>query len=260
MFLEERRWLFQKQNPDWYVPDLKPKTNWSLEVTLHPVCYAPLKPATNEKHEPHIVHQAANKCQCGVDAPGFGTECAKETRVKLPDSSERCVYLRSVRDEIRIHENKSSLSTGLDIISWLQDVYVSGKYAGLRLADRTEGQKKGRGLQGPREWHFNVTDSSKRLGCTNFDALTARRINMNHHPCNFRSPFSLSKAGISAKGISKCPTEAISMTVHRGVDQCQSKQCRIHDEATRNHLQSSAIHPVNRYVKRVIPTVRNHKP
>eukprot|EP00435_Cladocopium_sp_Y103_P060280 s109_g22.t1 len=161
MFNETRRWLFQQQNPDWYVPDLKPESNWSLEVTLHPVCYAPLKPATSKKNEPHIVHQATNKCQCGNDAPGFGTECAKEEKLKLPDSSRRCVYLRSVTDEIQIRENKSSLSTGLDIISWLQDVYVSGKYAGLRLADRTEGQKKGQGLQGPREWRFDARNSSK---------------------------------------------------------------------------------------------------
>ena len=191
-FVEERRWLFQKRNPDWHVPDLKPKTDWSLEVTLHPVCYAPLKPATSKKHkqEAHIVHQATN-CQCGDLTPGFGTECAKEDKVELPDSSQRCVYLRSVTDEIQVNESsKSSLSTGLDIIAWLQDVYMSGKYAGLRLAERTGGQKKGRGLPGPREWHFNVTSISKLLGRNYFDAFSARRINMNQHhrgSCAFRS-------------------------------------------------------------------------
>ena len=161
-FDEERRWLFQQQNPDWYVPDLKPQSNWTLQVKLHPVCYAPLKRA-GTKPEPYIahVHDAAD-CPCGNDRPGFGTACAKEEQVKLSNSS-RCIFLRNVTHEVRIQENKSSLSTGLGMVLWLQDAYTSGKYAGLRLADK-QGKKGPAGPQGPREWKFEPRKNSKLLG------------------------------------------------------------------------------------------------
>ena len=38
------------------------------------------------------------------------------------------------------------------------------------------------------------------------------------------------------------PVQRLGARHRSGVDQCESKQCRIRDEATRNHLQSCATH------------------
>ena len=160
--MEERRWLFQQQNPDWYVPDPKPQSNWSLQVKLHPVCYAPLKPSKTRKPEPHIVHHAA-ECQCGKTRFGFGTECLHEKMVNVSNSSTRCFFLRNVSDELHIPQKASSLSTGLGMVLWLQNANVSGKFARLRLENMTE-QDQDAG-QRTREWHFNCTANSEFLGC-----------------------------------------------------------------------------------------------
>ena len=67
------------RNAAWYVPALQ--GTCSLAVKLQPICFAPLwkGDATAASQQISQIHE---ECLCGEEAPGFGTKCLKEDKVR----------------------------------------------------------------------------------------------------------------------------------------------------------------------------------
>ena len=165
-FQEHRRWLYQQRNADWYVPTLKEGGNITLEVVLRPVCFAPLHPSVGACRS-HLV-QYSDTCHCGeesVRGAWFGSECSKEQKVVLRNAS-LCVFVRECEfeegseswDELRATGSKASLA-GKDVVNWLQDVNVSGKFARLILSDLpydSSSEAKPAIAAGSKDGHSNV--------------------------------------------------------------------------------------------------------
>ena len=62
VFQEERRWRYQEQHAEWYVPSLW--KNASLAIELQPVCFAPLHRATKDVASHASLVQYARSCHC----------------------------------------------------------------------------------------------------------------------------------------------------------------------------------------------------
>ena len=134
-FQEKRRWLYQNQHPEWYVPALAEEKDARLEIELRPICFAPLQRATEVTASHSSLVQLAKQCLCGNETAGFGTECLEEQQV-LPlhgASYMSCLFLRKTSDELQIDPDKGSLSTDLGLVQWLQNLNESWKWAKLRF-------------------------------------------------------------------------------------------------------------------------------
>ena len=135
-FVEQRSWLYQQRSPEWYIPEFQPHSLASLEVTLRPVCFAPLREWSGRSSR---LVQYAQECQCGeesTEGTWLGNECWKEVDLQLLNASSgsTCLFLRKtsvpVMDELKVPGRKGRLC-GHDVVEWLQDVKVSGKFAKL---------------------------------------------------------------------------------------------------------------------------------
>ncbi|CAE7466635.1 unnamed protein product [Symbiodinium sp. CCMP2592] len=130
-FEEERRVQYLQQNSLWYVPDLDMGHNASLQVRIHPVIFAPLSLHRNLPEVPQVTDTA---CECGDIKDGFGDDCALQKPVEQARSSY-CIYLLATKPEIELHKGKASVAgVGCDIVSWLVNTTVSGKFVGLSSA------------------------------------------------------------------------------------------------------------------------------
>lgn len=100
---------------------------------------------------PNLVHYSKD-CHCGDEREGFGNDCVKEETIKV-GSSSICLFLHSAKDDINIDKTNGSLSTSLRLVDWLRNSKLSGKDAGLRIAE-----SKGEASE-PKVWQFDVTES-----------------------------------------------------------------------------------------------------
>ncbi|CAE7381203.1 PFDN6 [Symbiodinium sp. CCMP2456] len=144
-FSEKRRWLYQKAHPDWFVPELINGTMASLEMTLQPVAFAPLRKAESQTSEPmpglarDSIIRFAETCHCGREKAGFGSECSWKQLVKF-SSGSLCFFLHdnelNTPTTLRIDGSQAGLAGpgGRSLVAWLQDVSVSGKSARLELS------------------------------------------------------------------------------------------------------------------------------
>ncbi|CAE7203676.1 Ankrd17 [Symbiodinium sp. CCMP2456] len=159
-FEETRRWLYQERNADWYIADPDSASNWTLSVEFGPVCFAPLQTSTAASGGHHITRYA-DKCNCGDEQPGVGTECLKEEKIKLQNSTSICLYSQKTRAELRVDESRGRLSSK-GLVKWLQDVRISGRFAGLRIdsVDRDPKEEPDPDMQ-PAEWSLPAVNSSQ---------------------------------------------------------------------------------------------------
>ncbi|CAK8992716.1 unnamed protein product [Durusdinium trenchii] len=139
-FSEERRWLFQQRNAEWYVPAIDPKSHWTLGAELHTIGFAPLTregqglQGSESSEGPLGLTFYDQECRCGVEVAGFGTNCLREQRVELLNSTSICLYSFKAKSHIHAHEGQGSLVTDSGLLEWLQNVNVSGKFAKLRVS------------------------------------------------------------------------------------------------------------------------------
>ncbi|CAE7772956.1 Asb3, partial [Symbiodinium necroappetens] len=136
-FNETRRWQYQLNNPVWYVPDLDVTANSSFQLSYLPIIFAPLI-GHHEREAGDFVGLStfSRVCRCGREEPGFGNACAMEEVITLPGGDELCVFQRGVKQQLVVEESDGSMSSNaVRLVQWLVDVDLSGKYAGLRLAD-----------------------------------------------------------------------------------------------------------------------------
>ena len=142
-FEELRRLQCQKGSPDWFVPS-NPDADCSLELANYPICFAPLSAASRRAL---LLGKVADECGCGEEEAGFGNECLVQQDLVLPDSDRKCFYIRarSAKDELNISGGSASLLGKGDLLQWLRDVTVSGKFAGIRFPDL--GQESGLSME-----------------------------------------------------------------------------------------------------------------
>ncbi|OLP76005.1 Ankyrin repeat and SOCS box protein 3 [Symbiodinium microadriaticum] len=136
-FNETRRWQYQLNNPVWYVPDLDVTANSSFQLSYLPIIFAPLI-GHHEREAGDFVGLStfSRVCRCGREEPGFGNACAMEEVITLPGGEELCVFQHGAKQQLVVEESDGSMSSNaVRLVQWLVDVDLSGKFAGLRLAD-----------------------------------------------------------------------------------------------------------------------------
>eukprot|EP00438_Fugacium_kawagutii_P018645 Skav235465 [mRNA] locus=scaffold1451:87309:88999:+ [translate_table: standard] len=89
---------------------------------------------SSDSIESHLVHYA-KECQCGEEkARGLwlGTECLREQQLDLNRSGKdsMCLFVKKSFDQLNVVKSNGRLS-GRDIVQWLQNVTISGKFARL---------------------------------------------------------------------------------------------------------------------------------
>ena len=142
-FREQRRLEYHKNHPDWFVPNLAKDASCTLEVELRPVCFAPLLFRATSAQGPakSDFAEIASTCECGHEVAGFGNDCIVQQEVLLPASQASCVFARGGkrgRDGLIAKGGSASLLGKSDLVLWLQDVAVSGKFTVLRLMDEPD--------------------------------------------------------------------------------------------------------------------------
>ncbi|CAE7869335.1 mask, partial [Symbiodinium sp. KB8] len=164
-FQESRRWLYQQRHAEWYVPKLEENSSVSLQVELRPICFAPLKRAQHERRSHFSSY--SEECLCGDEVAGLGTNCILEKKIPL-NSTPVCLFLHDTTDRMRMDDSKGSLSgTDRKLVKWLQDVRISGRFAGLR-SDPSLTELEAQNLQNsttsdeePVVWPLEVVNSSE---------------------------------------------------------------------------------------------------
>jgi len=134
VFEETRRWHYQEANPRWYVPDLDVRQNTSIQLESRPTIFAPL--AHGEPATGGYLSMFADECHCGNESAGFGNACAVQQWITFPSGASICLFQHHLKEELVIGNGPSFISSNASkLTTWLLDVNVSGKSAGLRLTD-----------------------------------------------------------------------------------------------------------------------------
>lgn len=141
VFRENRRWLYQLEHVEWYIPQLDMNSNSSLELEVRPICFAPLQKAVSGQTWPHLAYYG-NTCFCGVSTVGFGTECSMQYMINVGNSS-LCIFLRETSDKLKIDDSRGSVEgRGSGLMTWFQDVRGSGRMASLRINSNLQLQER----------------------------------------------------------------------------------------------------------------------
>ena len=173
IFNEERRWLYQRGNPTWYVPDLDVRGDSNIRLRYLPVVLAPLMVFEREGgHQADIngMSMIAMNCHCGPEVPGFGNSCAVEERsmVHVLDF-QVCIFQRIVKEKVVVAERPGSIpSNSSKLVQWLLDVNISGKSAVLQLNGLRASSSAVWPLQRPME---PQTEGSDLVITTTFETL-----------------------------------------------------------------------------------------
>ena len=162
-FHETRRWLYQQNNPAWYVPDLDVRSNSSLRIEHLPIIFAPVlnhKVGEAAVAERSGVTTVASTCLCGTERAGFGNSCAVQLPVTLRSGSSMCLFQHGLQRELRVDDGPGSISVhgphGSDLAEWLAHAEVSGRPAVLQLSAPSTGQVS--------YWHFSKVKEPKLGG------------------------------------------------------------------------------------------------
>lgn len=133
-FHEERRMSYHIDHPAWYVPDIDMTQNVTIGVQMRPIVYAPLSP-----YKSLSLPQIGADCQCGREIAGFGDECEARTLVQV-QNRQACITVTMATTSVEIPEGEAGVAgMDSDIVQWLQNVNVSGKYVGYSEADAARG-------------------------------------------------------------------------------------------------------------------------
>ena len=126
-FHEERRLSYQLSHPMWYVPDIDMSSNSILQVRMSAVVFAPLHMGTNMPDLPQIWEN----CACGEEEAGIGHHCDMQRYVVL-ENRTMCVFLTNAMLSISTYTEEAGVAgMDSDMVQWLQNVSVSGKFVGL---------------------------------------------------------------------------------------------------------------------------------
>ncbi|CAE7433928.1 PHPT1 [Symbiodinium microadriaticum] len=166
-FHERRRWLYQQNNPVWYVPDVDARSNSSLRVEQLPVVFAPVW-----KHEDweaavgtsRDMVTTASTCLCGTEEAGFGTSCVVEEPVTLPSGTSTCLFQYGLQRELHVDDGPGSVAVpGSNLPKWLSGIMF--RPAVLELLAPTTGQVS--------QWQFSAVQLQQQQAGTHHGRLTS---------------------------------------------------------------------------------------
>lgn len=163
------------------VPAIDPKSHWTLGAELHTIGFAPLTregqglQGSESSEGPLGLTFYDQECRCGVEVAGFGTNCLREQRVELLNSTSICLYSFKAKSHIHVHEGQGSLVTDSGLLEWLQNVNVSGKFAKLRVSY----SERDPNLQ-PGDWQLSAKNKLPAQTSAHF-SLEVRRTKCTSH-------------------------------------------------------------------------------